>query len=314
MKAAFFQIFFWMLAGGSSGTMIWYFKQEKEVVDLPDISLRLFERSLQAKKTDKFANLERYKSIEQLSWVPIKPPPPPPPPKQKEAPKSPFLLTRVINSRMVELMNIQDKQKRTYRVGDAITVRDKEKRRRKKVGKVLELNRENQDEDRLTIDYLGNTFILVLDDKKSPLYQRMNRAINRRKLNNKNLNGLDEHEGRKLGANHYELNYEFFNAVIDNAQTEGMKLDFVLGSDNNFRITRLTNNSVLRKFGFKEQDVLLAFNGKRVKSTEDLVSIYKDFLISRVPTATIRVRRSGKAVDVKFNILTNTGKYKEFYE
>lgn len=312
MNAAVVNIVLWGLTLGVAGGAVWYHQQPRETPTLPDKDLRLIDRHRQAQDDVPLVDKKDYEHVNDMPWVTVKPPPEKTTVVVDNSPKSPFILTRVINESIVELTSLADNNKKVYRVGDEIKVRQGTSSQ--VVGKVLELDRQ-EGLDVLAIDYQGTEFKLELETGQDQLYTRLTRLTNRYKLNVTEPNKLLEHEGKETAPNSYELNADFFNAIIDNSVQEIAKIKFDRDAQGNFLITELAENSVLRKFGFKERDVLLAFNGERVKEMGDVRGFYEKWVSSGSSEAKLRVMRAGKAVDVSFGINTkNLGQYKDHYK
>lgn len=284
-----------------------------------DLEVTLYDpKVIEGITVDYNANLHMYSPVEALSlkWVPVKPPPTDSP-TSVERFKPPLTLTRVINQKLVQLMDGTNNSKTFYNVGEAILQRVGTTR--KPVGKVLELDTSDSKRAVLKIEYMNpqtrtmEPFDLAMETSKAPIKTHVQKKLKMRKLKIGNPNSLEEHEGKEVGKNEYELNFEFYNAVFENSLAEQQKADIEFEQDGKPRITRLAEDSVLRKIGIKEQDQLLSVDGDDIKGEGDFILKMGRVWASDSPVR-FQIRRSGQVETYTLKRLKNEGAFKEKYE
>ncbi|MGE4159288.1 MAG: hypothetical protein AB7F75_09345 [Planctomycetota bacterium] len=315
IQYALWAVFVGLVSGGA-----WKLRAGLPSPEPVDINASLYDPEvIKGETVDYNANLLQYKPLETLSfqWVPIKPPPSSSP-TSVERFKPPLALTRVINQKMVQLLDTTSNTKTFYNVGESII--QKMGMVKKPMGKLLELNTTDPMRAVLKIEYLNpqnqamEPFELALDTNKTSLLSTVQKKANARKLKIGDPNVLEAHEGKVVGPNQYELNYEFFNAIMDNKLSELGKIMVNQDPSKEYRVTKLGGDSVLRKFGFKDEDVLLKFNDQDIKSMQQVIAAAGSFLAGGSPKVKIQVRRAGQVVAYDFTVLTNKGEFKEKYE
>lgn len=320
MNARVVLIVLWMACAALAGGGAWKLKAGLPYPDDVDINASLYDPEvIKGETVDYNANLQLYKPLEALSlrWVPIKPPPSDSPISVEKF-KPPLALTRVINQRMVQLLDTSSNSKTFYNVGEPII--QKIGIIKKPMGKLLELNVSDPKRALLKIEYLNpqtqamEPFELTLETNKVALLSNIEKKKKLRKLRIGNPNALEEHEGKEVGKNEYELNYEFHNAVKDNSASELGKVRYELDEAQKARISTLSNDSILRKIGIKEHDVLLSVNGKEYKGMAELGLMVMQIMGGNEAKTSFQVRRAGQVETYSLTRLSNAGAFKEKYE
>lgn len=228
------------------------------------------------------------------------------------APKMPYEIVRIVANK-VQLMHRQTGAKRFYKIPEDIY--EGVQPNLKKVGRLNSIRREGS---RLLIEatYKGKDFTLEFSDADAAQHyikQFVAENNNRRILPSTDYSKLEDYEGRKVSDTEYELNWEFFNAIMDNAVFEADKIRYT-STGENLSIASLGKQSILRKLGFETGDTLVSFDGNNVNAVEQLMATYQNWIKNQKPVNTFKVKRDGKVLEYKVTILSNKGKFAEKFK
>jgi len=236
----------------------------------------------------------------------------------KTIPTCPFELVKVAPATSLEgshfqLMHKKSGGKAWYKEGDELLEEDGANI--KPVGKIKELIKVKKGEGMLysvILTYNKAEFTLDLDVDKVVVLP----TVSSKKLSLanslKNPNVLYSFEGKKTGANSYTLNQDFFDAIKANQLSELEKIE--QDGANPLKIVSLGKQSIFRKFGLKENDTLVSFGGKKIKSVQQVASVAGLWNLSKSRDAKFKVIRNGKEIQYNFKIANNAGKYKDKFK
>lgn len=126
---------------------------------------------------------------------------------------------------------------------------------------------------------------------------KVNYSIDNTKLNN-NINTV-------VLENQISINRTYINSYINNFDKiwKEILIDEIKDKNNNtvgFKVSKVSSKKVLAKFGFVQGDLITAINNTRLRSYNDIFSIYKK--INNIKNLNILIIRDSKKIKLNYEI------------